>query len=123
MFKTLELELYIQSYLLTAEDCGTLTHPTNGQVSYTAGTTYQQTATYSCDPGYNLVGDSTRICHATGMWSGNAPTCHGMLLLELEYYACIHRYCWSTYQLHPKVQKLMIMSSDWISTAFSCLAT
>ena len=111
---TLELELYIQSYLLTAVDCGALTHPTNGQVSHTAGTTFGQTATYSCDVGYNLVGDSIRICHATGVWSGSTPTCQGMLLLELEYYACIHRYCLSTYQvkLHHKVQKLMIMSSD-----------
>ena len=56
-------------------DCGTLTDPANGQVNHTAGTTFGQTATYSCDTGYTLVGDSTRTCQADGMWSGNEPTC------------------------------------------------
>ena len=68
--------------LLTAVNCGTLTDPANGQVSHTAGTTYQQIATYNCDPGYTLVGDSTRTCQAIGMWSGSEPTCQGALLLS-----------------------------------------
>ena len=67
-------------------DCSTLTDPADGQVSYTAGTTFGQTATYSCDTGYTLVGDSNQTCRATGVWSGCAPTCQGMLLLEIEYY-------------------------------------
>ena len=66
--------------LLTAVDCGNLTDPVNGQVDHIAGTTFGQTATYSCDTGYNLVGDSTRTCQAAGEWSGSAPTCQGMLL-------------------------------------------
>ena len=65
-------------------NCGGLTNPANGQVSHTAGTTFGQTATYSCNTGYNLVGGSTRTCQATGVWSGNAPTCQGMNLLMLE---------------------------------------
>ena len=64
-------------------DCGTLTNPANGQVNHTAGTTFGQAATYSCDPGYILVGDSTRTCQATGRWSANAPTCQGKLLINL----------------------------------------
>ena len=101
-------------YLLTVVNCGTLTDPANGQVSHTTGTVFGQRATYSCDTGYNLVGDSTRICRATGVWSGSAPTCQGTLLLELEYYACIHSHCLSIYQVkkHPKLQKLMIICSD-----------
>ena len=69
-------------------DCGALSNPvngsvhyTNGQVSNTAGTTFGQTATYSCNTGYNLIGDNTRTCQATGVWSGSAPTCQGVLLL------------------------------------------
>ena len=34
-------------------NCGTPTNPTNGQVSYTAGTIFRQTALYSCNMGYN----------------------------------------------------------------------
>ena len=67
-------------------DCSTLLNPANGRVSHTTGTTVGQTATYSCNPGYNLVGDSIRTCQATGVWSGSAPTCQRMLLLKFEHY-------------------------------------
>ena len=63
-------------------DCGNLTDPANGQVTHTSGTTFKQTATYSCNTGYILVGDSTRTCQATGNWSGSAPTCQGVLLMS-----------------------------------------
>ena len=64
----------------TGVDCGTLPDPADGQVNHTAGTTFGQTATYSCNTGYSLVGDGTRTCQATGNWSGSTPTCPGMLL-------------------------------------------
>ena len=95
--------------LLIVVDCGILTDPANGRVNHTAGTTYQQTATYSCDTGYNLVGDSTRICQAGGVWSGSEPNCQGMLLLERSMFQV---------KVHPKVHKLIIMRSDWIPIAF-----
>ena len=70
----------VRIILLTAVDCGNLTDPANGSVNHTAGTTFGQNATYSCDTGYNLVGDSTRTCNATGNWSESEPTCERMLL-------------------------------------------
>ena len=74
---------------LTVVDCGTLTNPTNGQVSHTGRTTFEQTAAYSCDTGYILVGNSNRTCQATGMWSGRAPTCQG---ISVRYHTlCIHK--------------------------------
>ena len=69
------------SLTLAVVDCGSLTAPANGQVDLTSGTTFNQTATYSCNTGYNLVGDSTRTCQATVEWSGSVPTCQGMLLM------------------------------------------
>ena len=66
-------------FLWTAINCSNLLDPVNGQVSHTAGTTVGQTANYTCDPGYNLVGGGTRTCQATGVWSGSAPTCQGIL--------------------------------------------
>ena len=64
--------------LSTAVACGVLTNPANGQVGQT-GTTFGQTATYKCNTGYNMVGSSTRTCQATGVWSGSAPTCQGVV--------------------------------------------
>ena len=74
---------------LTAVDCGDLTDPANGRVDHTAGTSLGQTGIYSCNTGYNLVGDDTRTCQATGNWSGSAPTCEGVLLLSyITYQTC-----------------------------------
>ena len=67
---------------LSQADCvrlvgGGLTDPDNGAVSL-SGTTYNSVATYSCDSDYVLMGDNTRRCLDTGLWSGSTPTC-GML--------------------------------------------
>ena len=74
------INLHVIFLILAVVDCGTLTDPANGQVDLTSGTTFRQTATYSCNAGYNLVGDSTRTCQATGVWSGSVPTCQGVLV-------------------------------------------
>ena len=63
-------------------NCGNLTDPANGSVTHISGTTFGQTATYSCNTGYNLVENSTRTCQATGVWSGSAPICQGSLVLR-----------------------------------------
>ena len=60
-----------------------MTDPANGQVDHTAGTTLGENATYSCDTGYSLVGDSTRTCQAEGNWTGSAPTCEGTFFMKL----------------------------------------
>ena len=78
----LQIQTNIQSHLYllsTAVNCGALANPANGQVTHTAGTTFGQTVTYSCNTGFTRIGVSTRTCQATGVWSGSAPTCHGML--------------------------------------------
>ena len=62
--------------MYTVVNCGELGDPTNGAVNTSSGTTYLQTATYSCDAGYRLIGDVTRTCQlANGMWSSSEPAC------------------------------------------------
>ena len=58
----------------TDVDCGSLSSPTNGQVSLIT-ITFGSVATYSCDNGYCLNGQSMTICQADGTWSGSTPTC------------------------------------------------
>ena len=73
--------MYKYIYLLsTVVNCNALNDPANGEVDDSAGTTFGQNATYNCNTGYNLVGNSTRTCQADGMWSGSVPTCQSMLL-------------------------------------------
>ena len=69
--------------------CETLSSPHHGEISIAPGQKsvshgLGSVATYSCDPGYALVGQSTRTCKdtnggtvTTGTWSGTPPYCQG----------------------------------------------
>ena len=57
-------------------DCGPLPNPANGAVALD-GTEEGNTAQYSCNAGFALVGSQTRMCGGDGQWSDTAPTCVG----------------------------------------------
>lgn len=67
--------------------CPGLTAPSNGMITYSPDSTfpyfYGTTATYTCELGYTIVGDTTaRMCveasFGGGQWSdGTDPTCQG----------------------------------------------
>jgi hypothetical protein len=59
-----------------AVDCRSLDDPEDGMVAL-GETTFMEEAVYSCDTGFELIGDSTRTCLASAMWSGFPPTCLG----------------------------------------------
>ncbi len=61
-----------------AVDCGKLDDPDYGEVDFSS-TKFKSKATYSCDDGFFLVGDETRVCQANGKWSGEAPICKRQL--------------------------------------------
>ena len=54
--------------------CPDLQNPQNGQVRQ-QGNEAGDRATYICNSGYELVGQSTRICQTNGQWSPGEPTC------------------------------------------------
>ncbi|XP_064388223.1 sushi, von Willebrand factor type A, EGF and pentraxin domain-containing protein 1-like, partial [Halichondria panicea] len=53
--------------------CGNPPTIPNGSRTFT-GTTFGDTAIYTCNTGYQLSGAATMICQASGSWS-TAPTC------------------------------------------------
>ena len=55
-------------------ECGSLSHPGNGTVTHSSPT-FEIIATYSCDVGYLLIGEMTRVCQADGNWNSTAPVC------------------------------------------------
>ena len=69
--------VFIKSFHIhfPAVDCGSLDNPTNGIVDTTSGTTFNNMATYSCDGGYEVSGNLSRICGSDGLWSPDPPTC------------------------------------------------
>ena len=69
-------------------DCGDLpVHPSQpGGLSLTvSNTVYNSTAQYSCaQVGYELIGNSQRVCTSNGTWGGTTPYCQCM------YYQCTY---------------------------------
>ena len=54
--------------------CSLLDNPRNGTVvvdGFSAG----DAAVYSCNEGFELVGEMTRVCMNNTQWSGEAPEC------------------------------------------------
>ena len=46
-----------------------------------SGTTFNSRATYTCDRGFVLSGQSVRTCQSDGEWSGRAPECKSKYVL------------------------------------------
>ncbi len=63
------------TYVLLVVDCGALNDTANRQVSTSSGTTFMNTATYTCNIGYTLNGATIRTCQANGSWNLTPPTC------------------------------------------------
>ena len=57
-------------------DCGSLDPPLNGFLDIN-DTSFQSMAIYSCENGYNLIGESQRTCTINATWSGEDPICQG----------------------------------------------
>ncbi|XP_030851587.1 E-selectin-like [Strongylocentrotus purpuratus] len=44
---------------------------------------YNTSCTYECQPGYDLIGNSSVKCQASGALSADLPTCEGMSIWQL----------------------------------------
>ena len=70
----LAMELYVFVYIV---QCTSLSSPTNGDMSCnsTGVSRYEDQCSFSCDPGSQLTGSSSRQCLSNGSWSGSDATC------------------------------------------------
>ena len=78
-FRTLQSHHIIYNSIpaSTLARCPILIDPANGEVSVT-GNSPGDTATYTCDSDYDLVGPQILTCGDDGMWSDGPPTCLGV---------------------------------------------
>lgn len=58
-------------------ECGVLVDPANGRVTLSMGRSVTSEASYTCNEGFTLSGDTMRTCQPDGEWSGSEPTCSG----------------------------------------------
>ncbi|XP_066302889.1 sushi, von Willebrand factor type A, EGF and pentraxin domain-containing protein 1-like [Branchiostoma lanceolatum] len=59
----------------TKKQCSVLIPPAHGSLAGTGVFTFGEAVTFSCDPGYDIQGSGTRVCQATGQWSGTPAQC------------------------------------------------
>ena len=68
--------------------CTSLTDPVNGKSSCSLGDdgvhSYEDTCSFTCNTGYKLTGNDTRICQSDGNWSGSDDVCR-----RGDKYACL----------------------------------
>ena len=78
--------LYTSPSLTVTAECPPLMNPAGGIVNVPSRIEGSN-ATYTCNEGYDLLGDSFRTCDETAMWTGNEPVCQskeiGIVLLYL----------------------------------------
>ena len=72
-------------YKFCTVSCLSLPPLLNGMITYnsTASPEGNTTATYNCNDGYMLIGESTHKCQSDITWSNTAPYCIGKLTNSL----------------------------------------
>ena len=63
--------------------CGDPGTPSNGTRTATTFT-FPNTVTYTCNEGFNLIGNRSRRCLSGGQWSGGLPTCQSKYIQTLD---------------------------------------
>ncbi|XP_078578155.1 matrilin-1-like [Branchiostoma floridae x Branchiostoma japonicum] len=63
-------------FTCTVVHCPVLTAPANGTITPTNRRQYQDQVTFTCNSGYNLVGQTMLTCLVNGSWSASPPTCN-----------------------------------------------
>ena len=78
----ISVTLQTHIHIIPGIDCGFLVPPKNGDINFSQGTGFGSVATYTCDSPFQLMGEATRVCQESGVWSGEAPSCEGVLILS-----------------------------------------
>ena len=98
--------------LFTVVQCPTMEPISNGALNNGTSQGLNDTITYSCVEGYELVGSATLTCQLNGNWSGSEPYCQGnshslqapeiIHMLVKSFTLCYHSLDhYSSCKLHP----------------------
>ncbi|XP_065195313.1 sushi, von Willebrand factor type A, EGF and pentraxin domain-containing protein 1-like [Sycon ciliatum] len=106
--------------------------PTDGSQDLD-GLEYQDSATYSCDTGFSLVGQTTAVCTQHGNWSSQVPTCKGVVcknpsmltngtrtLEGLQYNETVTYSCDKGFSLVGQPTAVCTQHGNWSSQAPTC---
>ena len=78
-----------KAHMFSETNCPSIKWQKKLTVSCPKGLVYGQSCSFTCDPGYDLIGDGVTICvrndsvPSMGFWSNEPPICDGKLAFEL----------------------------------------
>lgn len=77
--------MYLISNYAFAVSCPALEAPMDGKKF---GTKYlvDHEVHFTCKPGFQLIGSSTRVCQANGSWTGEEPQCKGTFVCSFLWF-------------------------------------
>ena len=65
--------------MVLIDPCPNLMQPNNGVINCSLGDdgvpSYEDTCSFTCNIGYDVIGSLTRICQINGTWNGNDTNC------------------------------------------------
>ncbi|XP_070554203.1 protein mesh-like [Ptychodera flava] len=112
--------------------CPSFTAPSHGNITF-SGNTYLSRATLSCDIGYDVKGQSVRICTASGTWSGLSSSCfiatcpplvipnNGTINSTGNTYLSVATFsCNDGYNLHGSSVRTCTADGSWDGQSVSC---
>ncbi|XP_065845299.1 scavenger receptor cysteine-rich domain superfamily protein-like isoform X3 [Oscarella lobularis] len=111
--------------------CGDLLAPENGALSGFSNLT-GETAFFSCNQGYSIVGSASRTCQRDGKWSGIQPLCHAQCQsLSAPLFGAVAMdnttiggtatfTCLKGYNLHGSSNRVCQNDGTWSGTEASC---
>ena len=67
-----------------AQPCPTLYAPLYGGISCTGEHVTNETCSFTCDPGYELLGSDERFCQPNNTWTGQLTICNILHCPELQ---------------------------------------
>ncbi|XP_058886297.1 sushi, von Willebrand factor type A, EGF and pentraxin domain-containing protein 1 isoform X1 [Acipenser ruthenus] len=84
--------------------CGEPPQIKNGHIVSKGTLVYGSQVTYSCDPGYTLVGSSVRVCRANRQWSSESPASCVLLTCETPQSIEHGHYKGGTFEVGSKIE-------------------
>ena len=70
-------------------DCGNPGSPAHGNRDSSNVFTYDASASFTCDPGYELVGEQSIKCQGDGTWSSSIPVCRREWTVPVWFYIIV----------------------------------
>lgn len=90
--------------------------------------------TFVCDEGYKMLGNSVRVCQASGIWSGTSPTCQFIICPRPEpnrnvivqgtsytYGSTLEYLCNDGYELSGPSMRTCTETGEWSGTEPDCI--